>query len=266
MSLFYDRIVRVSVGPEGSIGKEWQDLRIGFSVNKTSSSEPNKAEVYIYNLSDDSVGFINQKNNIIQVFAGYKEIGEERIFIGDIDTVFTQSSSADRITKIEAGDGENAFIAARVNKNYNSAVGLNEILKYLADTLGLGVVSTTENIQLPHGISLFGTTRQALDHVSKSLGLEWSIQNNLLTVNVAGEGDGQSTVLLSPSSGLIGSPSRSVDSVKLTCLLNTRISPRTTISVDADDFSGEYRVDKCRHFGDNGFDGAFYTEIEGVQL
>ena len=266
MSLFFDRVVKVSVGPAGAIGREWSDLRIGFSVEKTSTPEPNKAEAFIFNLSQDSIGYINQVDNILQISAGYAESGAERIFIGDITNVETSGDGADLVCRIEAGDGEKQFRTARVNKNYSKQVGLGEVVKYLASTLGLGSVNVAGDIKLPYGISLIGTTRQALDHVTKSLGLEWSIQNNLLRVDLAGELNGETAALLSPGSGLIGSPSRSVDSIKLTCLLNTRIQPRSKVVVEAKGFDGEYRVDKCRHFGDNGYDSSFYTEIEGVQL
>ena len=53
MTVFFDRKVRVVVGPPGELGTSIEGLRISFSIKKTSAKHPNKSKIEIYNLDPD---------------------------------------------------------------------------------------------------------------------------------------------------------------------------------------------------------------------
>ena len=64
-----ERIVEVRAGTPGSLGRAWRDVYITAEVERSKGKRPNKGKVELYNLSAESLRFLEQ-STAVQVLAG----------------------------------------------------------------------------------------------------------------------------------------------------------------------------------------------------
>ncbi len=50
----YNRLIEIEVGPQGGQGLRYTNLRMSFRILKTENESTNKAEVKIYNMSQEN--------------------------------------------------------------------------------------------------------------------------------------------------------------------------------------------------------------------
>ena len=262
MSLF-DRRVVVTIGPEGGEGLRLDErFHIEFSVVKTVGQETNRIDCTIYGLSDQTRARINDSGSqVIQIEAGYAD-GVEVLAIGDITRVVTEYHLPEIRTVIEAGDGARALRDRRVNLSFEAGASVQRVLDRIAQELALGTRATGARAEGAYreGVSFSGTARDALNRVTQRAGLTWSIQNGELQILDrvdAAQGRG---VLLTPQTGLIGSPRaleeqveinerRRGDGFEVVSLLQPKIRPGELVVIQSRDVDGQFRVDTVTHSG-----------------
>jgi hypothetical protein len=113
-NFLYNRSVRVVLtdrdDPTDIITIE--NPKIDFQVEKQISIEPNRADIDIYNLSDDTASKINFRKPLfefkfgrkVELFAGYKDGGldlAKKIFSGVVISAITSAESPLKITRLE---------------------------------------------------------------------------------------------------------------------------------------------------------------------
>lgn len=263
----YGRVWSVTIGPPGQAGKKWTDLDIEFSVEKTGSSTPNKIELTLYNLSATSRGFVEKRKQAVIIEAGY-DGNSGVIASGETDIITHVHEGADWQTKITAADGLTAY-QAPVHAAMGPGTTEIEVLRKLAHRLGLKLGSITGLSDRPfsHGRMLSGPARFELDAICRTRNLRWAIHDGALVVWPVGGATKPQTeaVLLSPSSGLIGSPEKTEKGWKLLSLLRHDLTPGDPIKVKSSDVDGIFAAEKVCHKGQsNGND--WYTEIQAVKL
>lgn len=266
MKLF-DRKVEVRIGPPGGLGRAWSDLRIAFSVERTSAAEPNTAEIQLYNLSDDSIGFIESGGNYVQLLAGYGS--PSLIFSGDVPKrgVKTEWSGNDRITTIEAGDGELAIDESVFNWSFDAGATNHQILERIISEMGVGV-GTLDVLPLQtfaSGMVFMGRARDALQRVVSKAGASWSIQDGALQILLAGNATPETAVLLSPDSGMVGSPTRTDSGIEAVSLMQPGLRPGRLVQIQSRVITGLYRCRKVTHAGDT-HGGDFTSSVEAKEV
>ena len=268
----YDRVVEVRAGVPGSAGLSWSELSIEFAVEHSSGRTPNKCEVTIYNLSDFSVGFLEQTPGLtLQLLAGYKTIGPSLLFSGwvrprDVRTAWT---GADRLTTISSEDsGPNlAWQDADFSEGYQGRVSRSKILLDIAASMGLGVRYIDPKVTDPVwlGPAFVGSARRALDQVLDGSGARWTIQNGQLVVLKGENTLPDEAVLLSAETGLVGDPERTDKGLNIVSLLQPSIVPGSIVSIASKAASGFYKAVKVSHAG--AIRGnEFYTTIEAKPI
>lgn len=271
------------------------DLRIGFDVNLSTNPEPNHAVFTVVNMAATSRDLISGDFKAVRFSAGY---GSEMalIFSGNISGVKHTRESTGWVTEIEALDGHDELKKAHFDKSFSAGTPLQSIVAAVAATLGLpfelGFVPVNNTIMV--GTTYSGTVFKILNDLCAQLNLKWSIQSGILYVS---DKDAPPLsvmaqyVLLSPDSGLIGSPvvsiaedpkeTEPIGSIEAVSLLNTQLLPdhpvmimptnpmsfagvklvrtkkQKAFSVSA---KGMYRIERARFTGSNK-DGPFHTEI-----
>jgi hypothetical protein len=270
MSQLFDRNIRVVVGPENGVGIEFKDLRISFTIEKSSRREPNKAKIEIYNLSSDSAAYIEsgEARNTIQLFAGYGD-AIPRIFAGEIRkgkarTIF---NGPDRITRIEASDGGRQYRSARINKSYDGQVTTAEIIDDLAKTFGakISIPDDVGEIKFTQGFVASGASRDILATLSETLGVDAYFEDGVLRVSSVNSDTGEQAVLLTSDTGLVDTPEKTDKGVNGISLLNSSIRPKRIVEIRTRSVKGFFLVQKVGHKGDN-FANEFYTEFEAKSL
>lgn len=280
--LLYGRSVQVSVGQRGQPALLIQKLRIVFKIEKTLEKTPNNSTIEIYNLSDKSRAIIERKAGAIRVTAGYGDRIKD-LFIGDIGSVVTKRSGADIITSIEAQDGLLAYQSKEVDLSFAPGAKVGTIINQLVNAFGLTkgeVQGLNEEDQYLNGISFSGKIHKHIDTVlQKQPQLDWSIQDGQLQILPKVKASTRSAILLTPDTGLVGSPFKRVvlnqdiakkvsgtdaeNGVKVKSLLNADITPGRLIRVEAQFVTGTFKVEKVDHDGDT-HGTSFYSDIEAV--
>jgi len=209
--------------------------RLKFKVEKTDGSEPNKASINIYNLSLESRNFIERKNSVVFLKAGYQNaIG--LIFFGDIaeNGVKQKREGPDIITTIEAGDAEAILSEAHLELSLARGATTLQIIEAAARELNLSVGVKKDIISKTYsaGFSFSGSVKKLMDEVTRFSKVVWSIQDGELIIMNEKSNDGKEAVLLSKDSGLIGIPTKLKDAYEFTSLLNYSIRPKRLVKIE----------------------------------
>lgn len=253
------------------------NLRIKFTVKKTAKSEPNKAEISIYNLSEKTRSLVEAKDCRVVLSAGYLGLNPEGIlrtsafktksvdvvFQGNVKKFEHTKESTDIITRLECGDGHKAFTTATMDKGYHPDTSLSVPFQDLAAALGLakGAQVTIPDRKIGNGITLSGPVRNHLDNLCKRFDLEWSIQNEALQIVDSSKFTNDGIIVLNKSTGLVGSPSKTKDGVSFSCLLQPALRPGKRINLDSMFLKGIFYARTVTHDGDS-HQGSFLTKTE----
>lgn len=257
----FGRVFRLQVGDILIDSTAGAVLDIQFRVERNLKKEPNTIDLTIFNLNPDNRKALEEaKDVVVQLEAGYKErFGT--LFLGDIREAYSSYQSPDWVTKIESGDGEKATVYDRINKSFRAGTPLPVVLKEIAkampdigrgnlEELANGAVLPGGDTQFVNGVTVSGSATREFSRLVRSAGLEWSIQNKTFQLLEAGKTLEEEAVILTPTTGLIGSPTVSSDGVlSFTSLLNSDIIPGRQLKVQSSQIDGVFRVDKAIYEG-----------------
>jgi hypothetical protein len=210
---------------------------------------------------------------------GYVDTGVKQIFQGDVRHISHVREDADWRTVLKSGDGERAFQFARISESLGPKATNSDVIKRLSAKLGLGLGNSARAAasipgSFEQGIVLSGPVSRELDKVLKGTGYEWSIQDEQLVILSASEVSGQDVPLITPDSGLIGSPEFGAPQVKggqpqlhFRSLLNANIKPGAKVQVQCERFplGVSVKCSKVEHNGDTAGQD-WYTTVEGVTI
>lgn len=269
MADLFNRAVRIVAGSLLIEG-----LRVQFKIKKTSRKEPNTAEVTIFNLSEQSRAGLKRGAKLI-VEAGYST-SISQLFSGDARLVDHAHEGPSWLTKIQCGDGERAYRYAVVNESFIPGTSVADVFARVADSTGLDVADAVRTVratikeQFTQGYTAFGRGSLEIDRLLKGRGIEWSIQDGRLQVLLDDTATRDSAVLLSPDTGLVGSPEhgspetkKKPQVLKVKSLLQPSLRPGRRVRVESEAITGDFRVLTVTHQGDT-HGGDFYSECECV--
>lgn len=240
---------------------------VAFQIVKTKKRAPNTCALSIWNLSADqrralealSVVKKSGRGKIrVQVEAGYD--GETSLlFRGDLRTAITVREGPDLITTVEGDDGGRDVLLARVSRSYHPGTTVITVLRDLVAALGIGegnlnslTYTTRGGATFAGGTTLSGKADENLTRLLHSCGVTWSVQNGALQVLQAGAALATTAVLLSPQTGLVGTPSVSPEGYILAeALLVPGIFPGGRVKVQCPTLTGLYTVHNVTHTGDS---------------
>lgn len=309
---FFDRKIELVVYTETQSYKI-RDLHIDFNITlrrpvkskQENPPMPNQAMIKIFNLSETTRNLFEYAHRGIDFKAGYGE-NLALIFRGVTTNVFSQRLSADWETSIFAADGHKEWADARFNKSYAKGTSVLLILQDMAAAMGLPPsIDYTRPDTLLTGASFAGKVKDTLTTVCQNYNLTWSIQRGTLEIydNELPQlfETKRQAVVLSPTSGLIGSPTVRVESrnetkdkgknkkadkenaklfyrVSARSLLHTGIYPNvpvlfrsqysayeisepTAFKAPKVELDNTFICDSVNHFGSN-YGNEFYSDVE----
>jgi hypothetical protein len=258
MPRLWDRRWNLSAGLPGESGLSWGTAsepapQIEFDVQLTSRSGLNKAVIKLYNLSDRSVGHLERPQTVVTLSAGYPDLIAQ-IFSGSIaerGATTEWTSGGDRITTIEAGEGELELQQTRIASSFAGKTSVIEVLEGIAGALNVGLYQPDQipSLEYQSGWVFAGLARSALDSIARDLRVEWSIQGGQLLLIEPGATTTESAYLISPASGLIGPAKRVKQGVELTSLLLPGLRPSRRVTVESDALSGFFKPTEVQHQG-----------------
>jgi hypothetical protein len=261
------RIVRVAVGLPGGAGRQWSDLYIEAEIEKTNARDPSKAEVRLHNLSLDSLLWLENPGQQIQILAG--EGVPSQVFLGDLDTksVKTMISGVDQTTTINGQDGLRKIRNTTFSRSYPPATSSSLILADIIAAMGIPIGYQPPSLPVivyQNGWAFAGRIKHALTQVLSSLAAFWFVRDGTLIIMFGGATPGNA-VLVSAATGMLGSPERTDKGLSVKLLLNPSVSPGGLLTVQSYYVSGSYRATKVIHRLDSRGQ-VWETEVEGVPL
>lgn len=258
----FDREWSLTVGDRQFVG-----LRVVFEIDKKLNRYPDPAEITIYNLAKQTRDSFDRGDQV-RLVAGYKG-GADLIFAGQVVQVLVKRDGPDLPVTLTCRDGDAAWRATTTGA-FSANVPLHLALTRLAGSMGLTVPPST--LQAVAGL----TTRNAFAHATfahrtlhdllEPQGLLWSIVDGALQVVGADAATSEEAFVLSPQTGLIGSPTREggvphtsakgktttkAVKVRAMSLLQPALRPGRRVVLDTEQFAGVFRVDEVLHKGDS---------------
>lgn len=291
MTKLFKRVSEATIGNQIFNGDK---LTIYFTVPFDDGAEANICNIKIYNLSNDTINKLKNKDKVF-LNAGY--VGNAgSILDGFVKAILTNKDGVDKITTIDVIDGKDTWYGKPINITYKTNTTGKQILSDLAKKTGLGIGNITLPINKAYtgGKTLKMSISEAINEIANECGAKSHVNRGKLYVRPKNAGD-NTNILLNADSGLIESPSpiekeekykvtekkikkikkkgklvnkventivektRTIKGWNVKCLLNHRITTDSIITIQSKTANGKFRVESGKHISDG---GSFYTEIE----
>lgn len=274
----YLRAADVTVGKSKTLGTTFKGLRVAFDVEKNAKSEPNDARVTIYNLSDKSRAALEDPELIVRLDVGYAGFGEtpvmSQLFIGDIRYVTSRRQGPDYVTTIEAGDAEKQIREATLDRSFPAQTTMDTVIKAITSSLGVAVGTITPALGkvFENGFVVSGSAAKYLDDLTKNAGMVWHITDGELNILPEDGTTNEPSIVVSPTTGLIGSPSKrrpdkkskaqgDLTGYEFEMLINAGLKPGRIVFLNSSIVTGVMRVERVRFHGDTHF-GDWVARVE----
>lgn len=265
-------------------GKE--PIKIDFQVEKQLSTEPNRADIAIWNLSDDTAAKINFRKPILEfkfgrkvdLFAGY-EGRSKRIFSGVVIAAITSREGKLKVTRVECRNIFYELMQLPIKKTFAKGQfksdAVLEILKEIdatIDSKAKGVlVSRMAGLVFKDVTTFNGTAYNVINEINRGLlgVINIYFDDIAASFNPVGVPLDEPAIIYDQTSGLIGTPKPTQIGADFVVQLDNEIkisSPVLLLSDTIQAFfpSGRFVVKRVTHSGTNRADGDF--ESRGVSV
>lgn len=283
--------------PENDIAIDVSLLRCIFKTEQKSIMTQNATcTLIVYNMNIDTEKSIIKEGFQISIKGGYQEGQYGEVFTGDVVQVIrNRENGVDYRLEIIALKGSGIFDLNHIK----SSIAAKSEPRKIADTIAkqsqipfaVGEVSDNlSNQQLPRGKVLFGTPSKYLrDLAIGNDAYYWAGEDNKLTIKKFNdEIPVDQMLVLTPDTGLVGTPQYTNDGIIIKMLLDCRVKLFSYIKIDNElirkqlislnldgagnnqlaqqhqfDQDGEYQVSSLAHYGDT-YGDDWFTEVTGV--
>ena len=263
----FERFAKVRVGQRGEKGFLFEDFRIAFDMTKSEESTPNSGTVSIYNLAEFSRNKIRNIGDAIELEAGYvqDEYGDRLVITADVVDIRTDQAGRDIITVVQIGDGVEHLKNIKGAYSFKEGASVKDIIAKIAGAEGITLKSLdgVDDANYANGFSEMGPFGAILDKLVGKLGAKWSFQNDELQIIPKHGNNGSPIFRISAKTGMVGLPTRDVDTSNLTpspqssgwkvvTLLKPEIGPGDRVEIESaiTDANGLYHVKEVKHSGD----------------
>lgn len=271
MAELYGRAWALSFGDE-----QWTDLRVVFEINRNLTKHPDPAQITIYNLATKTRSGFYQ-GAPVRLSAGYMDAAG-LIYAGTLTGITPNRDGPDYAVTLSCRDGDAAY-RATTRRAYAVGAPMTLIVGDLVAAMGLrvgsGAVAALAGLSSRGPLVHVGYAQDKLSQVLAPHGLVWSMVDGEVSI-VPSDGALQAdAILLTPDTGLVGSPEPISDKVppigavvrrvRVTSLLQPGFVPGRRVVLESTEYAGTYRVDRLVHKGDtHGQDWYSVAEVSRV--
>lgn len=264
--LQFQRSCRVTIGTVQIVG-----LATRFEIKKNLKNQPNEANIRILNLQTSTRKAIESAKSLpCKVEAGYGT-DLHTLFSGNVRRKYSVVDGNDIITTIATGESDVAYTTQRLSLQLPKSSKPKDILTAVGQLMGVSegnVANVVANGRTTGSATQFhGNANATMTQVARASGLEWSIQNGALQLLPIGKTlPSTQIVQLTPTSGLVGSPS--VDNkgvMKARALIQPGLLPGRGVSVQAFGVKGTFRIEEVVFTGDT-WGVEWYADISGRRV
>lgn len=279
--VLFDRYVNIIAGTIQLNG-----LDAIFHIEKNLDPSPNRCELQIFNLSQENRKALHaQKEITVEISAGYRGYADKNntnpdseflIFKGDLQQVFSKKDGPDWITTIRTADGIDSQQQSLVSQAFKKGTAFTAIAEQLLGKTSVDFKRALEKIKsgdIPAAVktvlnsyTVQGSVAKELEKKFKEWGVKGFVSDGELQILKPGEFLGTEIIVLSPDTGLIGSPELDTSGyIRLTTLIRPEFLPGYAVNVVTAEYNGNFRIEKMSYNGTT-FDNNWYIELEASPL
>jgi len=192
------------------ISNEVGQANIQFEVKKDNSKEPNKGYITVYNLSEDTVNYLdaNQRESLAVMLEAGFDGQNTMLFSGTIEFVQDSWEGPTRKTKMILGDATTNLLTAKTSRSYRKGTSLNVILNDLISDLSLpnGRVVPFVAETTTQAMAFSGNAANNLNRLATNTGSTFSVQDGAVYWTKQGKRLKQSVFEISAETGMHDSP------------------------------------------------------------
>lgn len=269
----FNRAYNLLIGETEALGLKISELHVDFNITKSDKADDNKgkATFTVFNLSDESIAKIVKDQKVI-FEAGYTQDDVRTLFLGEVEDVFSVRAGEAVKTTIKCEDGYVPVREGYTGRTFRGGSTLASILtEIVTQDLGLATpVLRNGNLGDSKGINKvyqYSTTKagqsgEIITNLCKENFLTWSIRDGNVQIYPVDGSTAIEVPKISATSGMIGSPQRSIDNknktagskepkvvYKVKTLLNGSYNIGDLVQVDSAFTNGLYRITKASHKG-----------------
>ncbi len=270
MTELFIKTGRVEVADRRIDFAKGNDFDLAFTVEKKSSGANNRLSLQLFNLDEDTRNAIERadRTTLVSLWAGYRDPDgasvPPQIFQGTVHHVTSERNGPDIVTDVESRSGGRQVRRSRIAQSFAAGAAVETALRACADALGVGLgnlndvavgaqLESTGSRTFSEGLTLDGPAWEALQQVTRSVGLQVSIQNGELQFRRRGQALQGTAVLLREGTGLLEAKSAGRSrrgAVIVRTMLIPDLWPGRRVEIDHNDIQGTFRIVKARYLGD----------------
>jgi hypothetical protein len=157
--------------------------------------------------------------------------GGSTVFIGNIQDAYTDFTNApDVVFRVAAYGGLVEAATTIPSNSFRGSVDVAQILKTLADNVGLGFENSGVDVKLNNPYHA-GSTRDQARQIAKAAGINMIIDDGVLAIWPFGQSRDRPVVEVSPATGMIGYPAYDPQGLIISTSFNPNIHHGATVNV-----------------------------------
>jgi len=241
------------------------DFHIYFHISQPTTETPKAAEIYIYNISKDTMdklcGVNDQKvSSKVILEVGYESSGLEILFKGEVfqyrrgrdnqvDTWLCILAVSGKVVKTEKTVGISIPAGTSVDETKNIL-----LKEYEKAGLQLGYTPELSDQKFIRGQVIFGSLDLNMQQFSKDNDLAYTLSDEEIHMRIVDKYTIEPLHILTAKTGVVGMPQLTTDGLKITCLLNPKLKWGGRVQVDMTNMQTEsYDI----AYGQSGVDQPF---------
>lgn len=229
---------------------DFSDFKITFSVSQPTTEQPKAAEIYIYNLSHETMNKLagvddDKKNTQIILACSYGDDEPEVIFKGRVFQYRRgRYSPVDTYLCVLAIAGDQIRNEAVINQSVPAGTpifGLGELIVEEAKKIGVesGDLAQLSDQKYPRGRTIFGSFHGFIERVGRENNITYDYSEGVLNSTEVDKYSIRPMYVLTADTGMIGMPQLTSEGLIVKCLLNPKLKRMDRIQIDLTNLQSE---------------------------
>lgn len=226
---YFGRKYQVIVSDASGNALDVSELHCTFVVEKVANQKAGYADISIYNLDLSTLEAIVKEGSTVILSAGYEHGAFGKIFEGELfQPTIERENVTDLKLTLHCIDGNNILNSNFVNFSLGKGYNYRDVILKMANsarnkmTVG-GVTDTLDQKQTPRGKVVFGDPRDTFRQICRDNNATFFADNGKLYVTKITDVPKGEALVISPESGLIGTPQQTDEGFSFRCLLNPSV-------------------------------------------
>lgn len=190
--------------------------------------------------------------NTITVQAGDDEMGMHLVFQGQIFRAFVDARAMPEVAfRIQAVPGGFEKVKPATPMSFNGSGNVSQMMGQIAGQMGLAFEDNGVKVKLANPYYA-GSPFQQAANIARDAGIEWIIDRGTLAISPPGKPRQGGSVLISPSTGLVGYPMFNEQAVICQVLFDPALKMGGEVEIQSDLTSacGKWKVGQLLHYLD----------------